>query len=119
MTPMTSLDMDRLARAFHALSDRTRLEIVTMLTDGERCVCELTQVVGSRQSLLSFHLKILREAGLVTTRRCGKWVYYSLDHGTLKSLRDAVATVTQPAIHIGACCRESLCCHPDSKPIQA
>ncbi len=66
------------ARWFHALSDETRLEVIDLLTRGERCVCELQEAMGAAQSRLSFHLKVLRDAGLVLDRRQGRWVYYSL-----------------------------------------
>lgn len=71
-------DLTLAAQWFHALSDETRLRVVGMLVDGERCVCELQDAVGAAQSRLSFHLKVLRDAGLVSDRRQGRWVYYSL-----------------------------------------
>lgn len=76
--PTTALDLPRAARLFHALSDETRLGIVAMLGDGERCVCELQDALGAAQSRLSFHLKVLKEAGLVTDRKEGRWSYYAL-----------------------------------------
>jgi ArsR family transcriptional regulator len=63
---------------FHALSDPTRLDIVERLAAGERCVCELTADLDAAQSRLSFHLRTLKDAGLVTDRREGRWAYYSL-----------------------------------------
>ena len=72
MIPTTNVEIERIARAFHALADRKRLEIVRLLTNGEKCVCELIEIVGAKQSLLSFHLKILREADLVRSHRLGK-----------------------------------------------
>ena len=66
------------ARVFHALSDPTRLELLERLRDGERCVCDLTDVLDAAQSRLSFHLKVLKEAGLVADRREGRWVHYRL-----------------------------------------
>jgi len=68
----------RAAAVFQALSDEKRLRVVSLLGSGEHCVCELTEALGVGQSLLSFHLKALKEAGLVTDRREGRWVYYSL-----------------------------------------
>jgi ArsR family transcriptional regulator len=59
---------------FHALSDETRLEIVRLLSHGERCVCELQDVLSAAQSRLSFHLRVLKDAGIVTDRRDGRWV---------------------------------------------
>ena len=84
-------DIQRTARLFHALSDNTRLEIVGMLRDGERCVCELQDELRAAQSRLSFHLKVLKDAGLVTDRKEGRWVYYSLDPDALAEIADAVA----------------------------
>jgi ArsR family transcriptional regulator len=67
-----------LARRFHALSDPTRLRLLELLATQERCVCDLQDAVGAGQSLLSFHLKALKDAGLVTDRRAGRWVYYAI-----------------------------------------
>jgi ArsR family transcriptional regulator len=77
-----------LARTFHALSDDTRLQIVDCLLDGERCVCELTDTLNAGQSRLSFHLKVLKDAGLVTDRRDGRWVYYALAPNALDDARE-------------------------------
>jgi ArsR family transcriptional regulator len=87
----------RLARVFHALSDETRLCIVGMLGPGERCVCELTDALGAAQSRLSFHLKTLKDAGLVQDRREGRWVYYSLVPGALEGLEQAVSEISPSA----------------------
>jgi ArsR family transcriptional regulator len=80
----------RVARWFHALSDETRVEIVRRLSRGERCVCELTDALDAAQSRLSFHLKTLKTAGLVSDRKEGRWVYYSLNPDAL----DAIAAFT-------------------------
>src|SRR5205807_5531861 len=66
-------DLARLTRQFRALSDETRLKIIDLLRRGERCVCELTEALDVAQSLLSFHLRTLKDAGLVTDRREGRW----------------------------------------------
>jgi ArsR family transcriptional regulator, arsenate/arsenite/antimonite-responsive transcriptional repressor len=89
--------LSRLARVFHALSDETRLCIVAMLRPGERCVCELTEALGAAQSRLSFHLKTLKDAGLVQDRREGRWVYYSLVPGAFDGLDEAVLEIS-PAV---------------------
>ena len=52
---------------FHALSDETRLALIDQLKNGERCVCELTDAMKAGQSRLSFHLKVLKDAGLITS----------------------------------------------------
>ena len=66
-------------RRFHALADETRLRIIDRLRDGEECVCNLTGPLDIAQSRLSFHLRTLKDAGLVRDRRAGRWVYYALD----------------------------------------
>ncbi len=78
VVPTTALDLSRAARLFHALSDETRLGILAMLGEGERCVCDLQADLDAAQSRLSFHLKVLKEAGLVTDRKEGRWSYYAL-----------------------------------------
>ena len=79
MSSTTQTDLHRLTRQFRALSDHNRLRIIDLLRGGERCVCELTDSIGAGQSLLSFHLKALKDAGLVTDRRDGRWSYYALN----------------------------------------
>ena len=83
MTTALAPSLPRLARVFHALSDETRLGILARLTHGERCVCELTDELDAAQSRLSFHLKVLKEAGLVSDRREGRWMYYTLNQDAL------------------------------------
>jgi ArsR family transcriptional regulator, arsenate/arsenite/antimonite-responsive transcriptional repressor len=78
MAHSQTLDPVTVAAGFHALSDATRIEIVDLLRGGERCVCELMSALDAAQSRLSFHLRVLRDAGLVTDRRDGRWVYYTL-----------------------------------------
>jgi len=94
-TPPTA-DTDLPAR-FQALSDDKRLRILGMLRNGEQCVCDLTEALDVGQSLLSFHLKSLKEAGLVNDRRDGRWVYYSLDREGLERLRDELDTLASGA----------------------
>ena len=88
--PITALDLPRAARLFHALSDETRLGILVMLGDGERCVCDLQVDLDAAQSRLSFHLKVLKEAGLVTDRKEGRWSYYTLVPETFGETHDTV-----------------------------
>jgi ArsR family transcriptional regulator len=101
----TTVDLAQAARWFHALSDETRLEIVRLLAGGERCVCEMTGPLEAAQSRLSFHLKTLKTAGLVTDRREGRWVHYSLNPDVLDAIA-AFALDVRPAqgARTGACC---------------
>ena len=70
-----------------ALAEPIRLQLIEALGGGERCVCELTAELGMAQSKLSFHLKVLKEAGLLNAREDGRWVYYSLEPHALQELR--------------------------------
>ena len=65
--------------ALRFLSDGNRLRILQILSRRESCVCELIEQIGLTQPLVSYHLRRLREAGLVRTRRKAQWVYYSID----------------------------------------
>lgn len=76
------------ALLFHALSDETRLELLDRLKQGEQCVCELTDALQTGQSRLSFHLRVLKEAGLIHDRPEGRWMYYSLNREGLENLED-------------------------------
>lgn len=107
----TSLDLTRARALFHALSDETRLAIVEMLRDGERCVCDLQAELDAAQSRLSFHLKVLKAAGIVTDRREGRWAYYTLASDTLGEAHDMlrVLATERPATGrqlrvFGRCC---------------
>ena len=99
---------DRAVTLFHALSDATRLAILEMLRDGEQCVCDLQDELGAAQSRLSFHLRVLRDAGLVTDRKEGRWSYYSIAPDALTEVHD-LAIALQPSkralpLRPSACC---------------
>ena len=97
----------RLAELFHALSDPTRLAILDSLRNGERCVCDLMGLLDAQQSRLSFHLKTLKDAGIVSDRRDGRWIHYSIDPEALAEVRaavEALATAVRKAA-AGCCTR--------------
>ncbi len=76
---MKNLTTSELAKIFHALSDETRLKILKLLEKGELCVCEIVNALDMIQPKVSFHLGVLKEAGIVKIKRKGKWILYSLD----------------------------------------
>ena len=84
-----------------ALAEPIRLQLIEVLGSGERCVCDLTSELGMAQSKLSFHLKVLKDAGLLNAREDGRWVYYSLEPQALQELRawlgDLASRCTTPA----------------------
>src|SRR5438128_12171260 len=107
MATATRPDTDRAVRLFHALSDGTRFSILQRLRLGERCVCELTDALDAAQSRLSFHLKVLKDAGLIADRREGRWMYYTLNHDALAEigeLVDTLASAPSAAERKNGCC---------------
>ena len=88
---------EKTARLFHALSDPTRLGILERLRSGERCVCDLMDSLDAAQSRLSFHLRVLKDAGLVADRRDGRWVYYTLSKGALAEAEEFLGELRSAA----------------------
>lgn len=80
-TPLDEGRATALALRFKALADPGRLRLLSLIgahESGEACVCDLTEPLGLSQPTVSHHLKVLREAGLVTSERRGTWVHYRL-----------------------------------------
>ena len=109
MATVTSADLGRAAQLFHALSDETRLGILEKLRGGEQCVCDLQDDLDAAQSRLSFHLRVLREAGLVTDRKEGRWSYYSIAPEALTEVHDLAVAMQPSKLRVlaranGRCC---------------
>ena len=68
----------QMEKIFKAFCDESRLQIISSLRSGEKCACTLLEEVPIAQSTLSHHMKILLESSIVTSRKEGKWTYYSL-----------------------------------------
>jgi ArsR family transcriptional regulator len=79
-------ETDAAVETLKFLSDGNRLRILKILSQRESCVCELIEQIGLTQPLVSYHLRRLRDAGLVRTRRKAQWVYYSIEPQTWHSL---------------------------------
>jgi ArsR family transcriptional regulator, arsenate/arsenite/antimonite-responsive transcriptional repressor len=104
---VASVAHKRAAELFHALSDETRLSVLERLKGGEQCVCELTDAMKAGQSRLSFHLKVLKDAGFLRDRREGRWMYYALNPDAIEELEDLI-DILKKAIKSGRA--ESKCC---------
>lgn len=89
---------------FKALADPVRVAVVQALAPGERCVCELTSDLGLAQSRLSFHLRVLREAGLIEGREQGRWVYYRLCPGAISALQQWLDGLVDRCGQTASCC---------------
>lgn len=81
-------------RLFKALSDTNRLMIVEMLSCEELCACNILEKFNITQPTLSHHMKMLCECGLVTGRKQGKWMYYSLNQETVQVFKTFMCSIT-------------------------
>jgi ArsR family transcriptional regulator len=73
-----------LVAVFKALSDETRLRIIKLLEKGELCVCDIMAALDMIQSKVSFHMNVLKEAGLIRDRREGRWIHYRIDGADIR-----------------------------------
>ncbi len=87
--------MNDMVTVIKALADENRLRILMMLLDDEACVCQIIEVLGYAPSTVSKHLSTLRSAGLIESRKRGRWVYYYLPRNPSPVLKDALALVGQ------------------------
>lgn len=89
---------------FHALSEPLRIRVLELLQQQELCVCDLCEALGVTQSKLSFHLKTLKEAGLVNSRQEGRWIYYSLNLSQFAILEEYLANLRRQTVVLPARC---------------
>ncbi len=103
---------------FQALADATRWEIVRLLADGPRCVCELTAALEVPQSTLSTHLQVLRSSGLLVAERRGRWMYYGIDRSARPLLRALWKHFPAAAPALPAQNSRDACCDAAASPSQ-
>ena len=96
------VEMAHVNQWFHAVSYSTRTSILEFLSQRERSVSELENIVGVPQSTVSYHLKVLRESGLVRERREGRRKYFALRADTLEHMT-TLSQVIGPGKHVGTC----------------
>jgi ArsR family transcriptional regulator len=80
---------------FKALSDETRLKILTMLTKGKTCACKILEEFHFTQPTLSYHMKQLTDSGLVEAKKNGKWVYYSINEKRVQLLHEFITKINE------------------------
>jgi len=80
-------DIRNLALKLKVISEPNRLQIICLLFSGEKCVCQLEDALALSQNLVSHHLKVLKDAGLIDFCKCGKWRHYSLDSKAFAELQ--------------------------------
>lgn len=97
---MNTMDVALICKA---LGDSNRLQIVQMLSEGEKCGCKLLEAFEITQPTLSHHMRILTECGLVNARKEGKWNHYSLNCETLKEYKQFIEGLSCSGSK-GGCC---------------
>lgn len=90
---MTSVDTDLI----RVLADPLRLQIVTLLAHETLCTTHLVEETGARQTNLSNHLRVLREAGVVETEPCGRYTYYKLRPDVIEAVAESFAQLAATA----------------------
>lgn len=103
----------KLETLFAALADRTRLRLLNLMGGGEVCVCYFIEVLDAPQPKISRHLAFLRNAGLVSARREGKWMHYSIavpEHPMLQQALDALRH--DPEMQRDVAALKKACCSP-------
>lgn len=96
------------AKVFKALCDERRQRILELLHTGEKCACVLTEEMGMPQSSLSYHMKILCDSGIVTSREEGKWIHYRISQqGSEKAIQllKEITAVTENHDECRNCCK--------------
>ena len=88
------MDDKRTAMIFKAFCDENRIRIVRLLRTGEKCACELLEEINVTQPTLSHHMKILCDSGIVTGRKEGKWMYYTISAEGAKVAADCLKELT-------------------------
>lgn len=107
--PLTAVESSELAGVFKALGDPVRLRLLSLIAaheGGEACVCDLTGAFELSQPTISHHLKVLREAGLITGERRATWVYYAVVPARVQLLADVLAPAgaTRAGLTASSCC---------------
>ena len=96
------------AKVFKALCDERRQRILELLHTGEKCACVLIDEMGMPQSSLSYHMKILCDSGIVTSREEGKWIHYQISRqGSEKAIQllQEITAVTETTDSCKNCCK--------------
>jgi ArsR family transcriptional regulator len=102
--PLSIVERERLVAMFKALGDATRLEIFRLVAAQEAplCACDVVDRFELSQPTISHHMKVLREAGLITVSRRGVWAYYAADPRGLELLRDSLDAFTPATLAVAS-----------------
>ena len=78
-----------------SLSDPIRINILELMMGGELCVCDIVKATGLSQSKISYHIKTLKDSGLISYRQEGRWVYYKIDLEVLSDIKNWMGNLIQ------------------------
>lgn len=92
---MIFMNNKQVAKLLKTLGGNVRLNIVLYLSSGEKCVCDIFEYLKLPQNLVSHHLSVMRKNNLITARRDGKWVYYTLNNESIKKLNSFLFEILQ------------------------
>ena len=102
------------ARKIKALADENRLAIMLALQYGEKCGCVLLEEMNITQPTLSHHMKILCDSGLVSSRKEGKWMHYSLSKEGITAFRNMIGTYARCDCESDETVAVTCCCRPNT-----
>ena len=101
---ISKVKKENISKLMVSFSDPFRLEIIDLMMDGEVCVCDIMKLTNLSQSRISYHIKILKEAGLISDRQEGRWVYYSLKKEALFLIKEWITSLTDYSSNKKRCC---------------
>lgn len=87
------IDVKRTAIIFKAFCDENRIKILQLLQGGEKCACMLLEEMNITQPTLSHHMKILCDSGIVTGRKDGKWIHYSISEAGIERAQEYLTSL--------------------------
>ena len=100
------MDERKTAAVFKALCDENRIRILKLLTGGEKCACKLLDELNVTQPTISHHMKILCDSGIVSGRKEGKWMYYSISEQGTENAKNLLRELTAVSCN----CKAEPCC---------
>tara|TARA_B100001027_G_scaffold187500_1_gene140305 strand:- start:5 stop:322 length:318 start_codon:yes stop_codon:yes gene_type:complete len=92
---LKNINSEQFVGIMESLSDPIRINILELMMNGEICVCDIVKVTGLAQSKISYHIKILKDSGLIIDRQEGRWVYYKIDYEVLSDIQNWMVNLIQ------------------------
>ena len=92
---LKKINSEQFVGIMESLSDPIRVNILELMINGEICVCDIVKATGMSQSKISYHIKILKDSGLISDRQEGRWVYYKLDLEVLSDIKNWMGNLIQ------------------------